>query len=110
MQFRVWYSTFFLTFLFQKSGDPSHIYSSRWSLFKISLVHERPREAETPAEGEAGPCGEPDAGLDPGTPGSRPGPKADAQPLSRLGGPQDGVYTNFLELVRALGIFFLELC
>ena len=27
------------------------------------------------------PCREPDAGLDPGTPESRPGPKADAQPL-----------------------------
>ena len=30
----------------------------------------RDREAETQAEGEAGPCGEPDMGLDPGTPGS----------------------------------------
>ena len=32
----------------------------------------RDREAETQAEGEAGPCGEPDMGLDPGTPGSHP--------------------------------------
>ena len=31
------------------------------------------------------PCGEPDARLDPRTPGSRPGPKADAPPLSHLG-------------------------
>ena len=31
------------------------------------------------------PCGEPDAGLDPRTPGSRPELKADAQPLSHQG-------------------------
>ena len=45
------------------------------------------REAETQAEGEAGPCGEPDVGLDPRTAGSRPEPKADAQPLSHPGAP-----------------------
>ena len=33
------------------------------------------REAETQAEGEAGSMQEPDMGLDPGSPGSRPGPK-----------------------------------
>ena len=33
------------------------------------------------------PCREPDAGLDPGAPGSRPGPKADAKPLSHPGIP-----------------------
>ena len=43
------------------------------------------REAETRAEGEAGPRGEPDVGLDPRTPGSCPEPKADAQPLSHPG-------------------------
>ena len=31
------------------------------------------------------PCGDPDAGLDPGTPGSRPGPKAEAHPLGHPG-------------------------
>ena len=45
------------------------------------------REAETQAEGEAGSVQEPDAGLDPWTPGSRPGPKADTQPLSHPGVP-----------------------
>ena len=30
-------------------------------------------------------CREPDVGIDPGTPGSRPGPKADTQPLSHSG-------------------------
>ena len=34
------------------------------------------------------PCREPDVGLDPGTLGSLPGPKAGAQPLSHLGIPQ----------------------
>ena len=33
-------------------------------------------------------CREPDVGLDPRTPGSRSGPKADAQPLSRPDVPQ----------------------
>ena len=36
---------------------------------------EREREAETQAEGEAGPMQEPDVGLDPRTPGSRPEPE-----------------------------------
>ena len=45
------------------------------------IVTEREREAQTQAEGEAG-CmhREPDVGLDPGSPGSRPGPKAGAKP------------------------------
>ena len=33
------------------------------------------------------PCKEPNEGLDPRTPGSRPEPKADAQPLSHPGSP-----------------------
>ena len=42
------------------------------------IVTEREREAETQAEGEAGSMHrEPDVGLDPGTPGSGPEPKAD---------------------------------
>ena len=35
------------------------------------------------------PCKEPDMGLDPRAPGSRPGPKAGTQPLSHLGVPKD---------------------
>ena len=35
----------------------------------------RERDAETQAEGEAGLGGEPDVGLDPGSPGSGPGLK-----------------------------------
>ena len=44
-------------------------------------------EAETQAEGEAGSMEEPDVGLDPRTPGSRPRLKAGAKPLSHPGIP-----------------------
>ena len=43
------------------------------------------REAETQAEGEAGPMQEPNTGLDPRSPGPRPGLKAGAKPLSHPG-------------------------
>ena len=47
------------------------------------------REAETQAEGEAGSMHrEPDVGFDPGSPGSRPGPKASAKPLRHPGIPR----------------------
>ena len=46
------------------------------------------RGAETQAEGEAGYMDrEPDVGFDPGSPGSRPGPKAGAKPLRHPGIP-----------------------
>ena len=49
---------------------------------------EREREAETQAEGEAGSMHrESDVGFDPGSPGSRPGPKAGAKPLRHPGIP-----------------------
>ena len=52
------------------------------------IVTERVREAETLAEGEAGSMHwEPDVGFDPGSPGSRPGPKAGAKPLRHPGIP-----------------------
>ena len=55
-------------------------------LFKIIylFIHERQREGQKPRERKI-PCGEPDAGLNPRTPRSRPEPKADTQPLSHLG-------------------------
>ena len=56
--------------------------------FLFMIVTEREREAETQAEGEAGSMhGEPDVGLDPRSPGSRPGPKAGAKPLRHPGIP-----------------------
>ena len=46
------------------------------------------REVETQAEGEAGYMhGDPDVGFDPGSPGSRPGPKAGVKPLRHPGIP-----------------------
>ncbi|CAD7672472.1 unnamed protein product [Nyctereutes procyonoides] len=54
-----------------------------------SPLREREREAETQAEGEAGSMHrEPDVGFDPGSPGSRPGPKAGAKPLRHPGIPE----------------------
>ena len=50
-----------------------------WETQRESLRH-RPREKQAP-------CREPDARLDPGTPGSWPEPKADAQSLSHPGAP-----------------------
>ena len=38
------------------------------------------------------PCQEPDTGLDPGTPGLLPGPKAGAKPLSHPGIPKDLIF------------------
>ena len=46
------------------------------------------REAETQQREKQAPCGEPDAGLDPGTPGSHPELEADAPPWSHLGAPE----------------------
>ena len=54
----------------------------------IVTERERENEAETQAEGEAGSMHrEPDVGFDPGSPGSRPGPKAGAKPLRHPGIP-----------------------
>ena len=53
-----------------------------FNLFIYDSHTEREREAETQAEGEAGSKHrEHDVGFDPGSPGSRPGPKAGAKPL-----------------------------
>ena len=61
-------------------------------LFIYDTEREREREAETQAEGEAGSMHrEPDVGLDPRSPGSRPGPKAGAKPLHHPGNPYLGI-------------------
>ena len=62
------------------------------------------REAETQAEGEAGPHGEPDAGLDPETLGSRPEPKAHAQPRSHPGVPERIALNLGLQMLKHLGM------
>ena len=62
------------------------------------------REAETQAEGEAGSMHrEPDVGIDPGSPGSRPGPKAGAKPLRHPGIPWLCYYTIILQDVNVGG-------
>ena len=67
--------------------DP--LYSASFFNFYLFLiVTQREREAETQAEGEAGSMHrKPDVGFDPGSPGSRPGPKAGAKPLRHPGIP-----------------------
>ena len=56
---------------------------------------ERERQRHRQREKQA-PCRDPDAGLDPGTPGSCPEPKADAQPLSHPGAPLIGYYMSII--------------
>ena len=64
---------------------------------KILFIHERERERQTYRQREKqAPCREPDLGLDPQTPGSRPGPKAGAKPLSHPGIPSTLVLMVFL--------------
>ena len=59
------------------------------NFYLFMIVTEREREAETQAEGKAGSMHrEPDLGFDPGSPGSRPGPKAGAKPLRHPGIPK----------------------
>ena len=67
----------------------------------IVTQREREREAETQAEGEAGSMHrEPDVGLDPGSPGSRPGPKAGAKPLRHPGFPKNLSYSEHNKMYR----------
>ena len=54
----------------------------RFYLFMRDRERQRHRQREKQA-----PCREPDVGLDPGSPGSHPGPKAVTKPLSHPGGP-----------------------
>ena len=57
---------------------------------------EREREAETQAEGESGSMHwEPDAGLHPGSPGLRPGPKAGTKPPCHPGIPQRTIFNIY---------------
>ena len=52
------------------------------------FIHERHRERQRHRQREKqAPCKKPDVGLDPRSPGSRPGLKAGAQPLSHRGVP-----------------------
>ena len=63
--------------------------ATRVIFFRFYLfIHERHTERQRPRQREEQvPCREPNMGLDPRTLGSRPEPKAGAQPLSHLGVP-----------------------
>ena len=52
---------------------------------KTLFLHELDTERERGQREKQAPCGEPDAVLNPRTPGSRPEPKTDTQPLSHPG-------------------------
>ena len=59
----------------------------------------RQREKQTP-------CREPDAELNPRTPGSGPEPKADAQPLSHPGAPRVSIIRALIPFVMAVYSWF----
>ena len=68
---------------------------------RILFIHERHTERERQRHRQRekqAPCREPDMGLDPGTPGSCPGLKGGAQPLSHPGIPN----LVFLETILAI--------
>ena len=59
------------------------------------FIYERERERQRHRRKEKqAPCQEPNVGLDPRTPGSRPGPKAGAKPLSHQGSPLFRLWTE----------------
>ena len=65
---------------------PKEIFFFKDFIYSSMIDTEREGEAETQAEGEAGSMHRvPDVGFDPGSPGSRPGPKAGAKPLRHPG-------------------------
>ena len=53
---------------------------------------------------EQAPCREPDVGLDPRAPGSYPGPKAGAKPLSHPGIPMLGVFGLVIQFLCWLSV------
>ena len=64
------------------------------------FIPERHRERQRHRQREKqAPCGEPDAGLDPRTPESSPGPTAGAPPLSHPGAPRPLNLTASAELL-----------
>ena len=67
----------------------------------IVTERKREREAETQAEGEAGSMHrEPNVGFDPGSPGSRPGPKAGAKPLRHPGIPTRMCFKIYMNCIH----------
>ena len=78
----------------------------RFYLFIHERHMERETEAETLAEGEAGSMHwEPDVGIDPGSPGSHPGPKAGTKLLHHPGIP---LMTFLISFLTTLLITFFQ--
>ena len=77
--------------LFQMHWRQAFFFFLRFYLF----IYERHRQREKQA-----PCRESDAGLEPGTPGSRPEPKADAQPLSHPRIPEGKLCASVYFFIR----------
>ena len=67
------------------NGEDYFIFKDFIYLFMRDTHRERQRRRQREKQT---PCGEPDVGLDPRTLGSRPGLKADVQPLSHPGIPE----------------------
>ena len=90
--------------IFFKKGN-QHLFLHLWVhflniFFKDLFICDRHREREREREGQRHrrrekqpPCREPNVGLDPRTPGSRPGPKAGAKLLSHPGIPYFYVFS-----------------
>ena len=68
------------------------------------FIHERRKERQRHRQREKqAPCGEPDAGLHPRTPGSHPEPKADTQPLSHPGASKEvGCFNKYEEELKCI--------
>ena len=76
---------------------PNRCATPRFYLF----IHERHRQREMQIHRQRekqAPRREPDAGLDLGSPGPHPGPKAGAQPLSHPGIPSSFLSTSVLKI------------
>ena len=85
----------------QAAAPPRDPYKFFFKYFIYLFMRDTERMAETQAREKQAPCRDPDVGFDPGSPGSRPGPKAGAKPLRHPGIPQ---FDSFLfEAIR----FFL---
>ena len=76
-------------------SERENIYIFKYFIYLF--MRDREKEAET--QGKQAPCREPDVGLNPGTPGSHPEPKANAQPLSHPGVP------SVLASCQKLGVY-----
>ena len=70
-------------------------------------MRERERQRHKQREKQA-PCREPDVGLDPRTLGSRPEPKAEAQPWSHPGVPERYILKRNLSNIVKYNIFILQ--